>query len=387
MKKILLSFLVAVAMISCDKNAIQQTTDSIKSADSLFTKANNGFKTLDSISKTINDKDGIAQKVIIPEIEKQKKAIDSTIKNGGFQIDSINKEIEKITKNVKVGTEVVKTLDSANVALNNGESAIKVLTKTADKILNQTKKQNPPPSSSQKKQKNNSQNKNNTVIIPPIIQKNPLIKTAKIEIEVDDISQAKSILNQKIRENNGDLISENYSEDEGFQREYISVKVPLQNFDQLVSNASSQLGNMRSKESFSEGIDYVSGQMCDVQITLVQKENNAIIPINKDNPEQNPDSFSSKSSNAFMDGFDVLGKMMLVILPFWPLFLIGGMVWYFVRRNNKLKEEKEFLQQQLLNQQKVSESIAEKEISLEKSQEKSVAETTENDYSKYLPKN
>ena len=387
MKKILLSFLVAVAMISCDKNAIQQTTDSIKSADSLFTKANNGFKTLDSISKTINDKDGIAQKVIIPEIEKQKKAIDSTIKNGGFQIDSINKEIEKITKNVKVGTEVVKTLDSANVALNNGESAIKVLTKTADKILNQTKKQNPPPSSSQNKQNNSSQNQNNPVIVPPIIQKNPLIKTAKIEIEVDDISQAKSILNQKIRENNGDLISENYSENEGFQREYISVKVPLQNFDQLVSNASSQLGNMRSKESFSEGIDYVSGQMCDVEITLVQKENDAIIPINKDNPEQNPDSFSSKSSNAFMDGFDVLGKMMLVILPFWPLFLIGGIVWYFVRRNNKLKEEKEFLQQQLLNQQKVSESVAEKEISLEKSQEKSVAETTENDYSKYLPKN
>lgn len=387
MKKIILSFLVAVAMISCDKNAIQQTTDSIKSADSLFTKANNGFKTLDSISKTINDKDGIAQKVIIPEIEKQKKAIDSTIKNGGFQIDSINKEIEKITKNVKVGTEVVKTLDSANVALNNGESAIKVLTKTADKILNQTKKQNPPPSSSQNKQNNSSQNQNNQVIVPPIIQKNPLIKTAKIEIEVDDISQAKSILNQKIRENNGDLISENYSENEGFQREYISVKVPLQNFDQLVSNASSQLGNMRSKESFSEGIDYVSGQMCDIEITLVQKENNAISPIDEDNPEQNPDSFSSKSSNAFMDGFDVLGKMMLVILPFWPLFLIGGIVWYFVRRNNKLKEEKEFLQQQLLNQQKISESVAEKEISLEKSQEKSVAETTENDYSKYLPKN
>jgi hypothetical protein len=275
MKKILLSFLVAVAMISCDKNAIQQTTDSIKSADSLFTKANNGFKTLDSISKTINGKDGIARKVIIPEIEKQKKAIDSTIKNGGFQIDSINKEIEKITKNVKIGTEVVKTLDSANVALNNGESAIKVLTKTADKILNQTKKQNPPPSSLQNKQNNSSQNQNNQVII----QNNPLIKTAKIEIEVDDITEAKSILNQKIRENNGDLISENYSENEGFQREYISVKVPLQNFDELVSNASSQLGNMRSKESFSEGIDYVSRQMCDVEITLVQKENNAINPI------------------------------------------------------------------------------------------------------------
>ena len=106
MKKILLSFFIASALISCDKNTIQQTTDSIKSADSLFTKANDGLKTLDSISKTINDSNGIANKIILPEIQKQKKVIDSTIRNGGYQIDSINKEIEKITKNVKVGTEV-----------------------------------------------------------------------------------------------------------------------------------------------------------------------------------------------------------------------------------------------------------------------------------------
>jgi biopolymer transport protein ExbB/TolQ len=88
-----------------------------------------------------------------------------------------------------------------------------------------------------------------------------------------------------------------------------------------------------------------------------------------------------------MDGFDVLGKMMLVILPFWPLFLIGGIVWYFVRRNKKLKEEKEFLRQQLLNQQKVSQSAVEKWNPSENSLEKSVDETMENDYSKYLPKN
>ena len=66
MKKILLSFFIASALISCDKNTIQQTTDSIKSADSLFTKANDGLKTLDSISKTINDSNGIANKIILP---------------------------------------------------------------------------------------------------------------------------------------------------------------------------------------------------------------------------------------------------------------------------------------------------------------------------------
>lgn len=385
MKKFFFTTCLFGLMISCDKNAIQQTTDSIKNADSLITKANDGLKTLDSISKTINDSDGIAQKVIIPEIEKQKKVIDSTIKSGGYQIDSINKEIEKITKNVVVGTEVVKTLDSANESLKKGESAIKVLTKTADKILNQTKKQTQP--SSQNNQNNSSQNQNNQLTVPPVVQRNPLIKTAKIEVEVDDISQAKSILQQKIKENNADLVAENYSQTEGFQREYLTVKVPLQNYDSLVSTVSSDLGNIRSKETESQGLDYNSGQMCDVEITFIQKENVAVNPINQDNPTENPDSFSSKSSNAFLDGFKVLGIVMLAILPFWPLFLIGGIVWYFVRRNNKLKEEKEFLRQQLLNQQKVSEVVAEKTNPSENVQGKTSEESTETDFSKYLPKN
>lgn len=378
MKKMIFAFLVSIALISCDKNAIQQTSDSIKNADSLLTKANIGLQTLDSISKTINDSDGIAQKVIIPEIEKQKKVIDSTIKNGGYQIDSINKEIEKITKNVVVGTDVVKTLDSANSALQNGESALKVLTRTADKILNQTKRQN-------SAQNNSSQSRENTTVIPPIVEKNPLVKTSKIEIEVDDITDSKDILREKVRENNAAIISENYSEKEGFQREYVSIKVPIQNFDQLVSMISSQVGNLKSKESIVEGSDYVSGQMGDVEITLVQTENQSISALNKDFSEEKSDSFSSQSSNAFMDGFKVLGTVMLAILPFWPLFLIGGIIWYFIRRNKKIKEEKAFQTQQLLDQQKIS-IIEEKPNVLNENEEKNSSENTETDYSKYLPK-
>ena len=120
MKNFFLILLTSVLFVSCEKNTLQQTTDNIKRADSLFTKANQGIKTLDSISKTISDSNGIAKKVIIPEIQKQKKSIDSTIKSGGWRIDSINKQIEKITKNVVVGTEVAKTLDSANTSLQNG---------------------------------------------------------------------------------------------------------------------------------------------------------------------------------------------------------------------------------------------------------------------------
>ncbi|HAI79978.1 MAG TPA: hypothetical protein DCL65_02975, partial [Chryseobacterium sp.] len=211
MKNLFFIILATVALISCDKSTIQQTTDNIKRADSLFTKANDGIKTLDSISKTITDSDGITKKVIIPEIEKQKKSIDSTIKSGGWRIDSINKQIEKITKNVVVGTEVVKTLDSANESLKNGESTIKVLTRTADKILKQTKKQNTTAENSANENRATPQEQNNPVIVPPVVEKDPIVKTARLEIQVDDLNTAKALLKQKIRENNADLVTENFS--------------------------------------------------------------------------------------------------------------------------------------------------------------------------------
>ena len=382
MKNLLIIIITAAAVISCDKSTIQQTTDNIKRADSLFTKANDGIKTLDSISKTINDSDGIAKKVIIPEIEKQKKSIDSTIKSGGWRIDSINKQIEKITKNVVVGTEVVKTLDSANESLKNGESTIKVLTRTADKILKQTKKQNPTAENSANENRATPQEQNNPVIVPPVVEKDPIVKTARLEIQVNNLNTAKALLKQKIRENNADLVFENFSLNEGIQKEYITAKVPLQNFDQLLSNLSGQLGDVKSKSTESEGKDYIASQICDIEITLLQNENIADTALTKDEKEENPNSFSG----AFMKGFKILGDAMLFLLPFWPVFLIGGLVWYFISRNKKKKAQEEFERQQILNQQNAA-YPTQNQTTTEPVQEDKPAETPDTDYSKYLPKN
>lgn len=383
MKNLFFIILATVALISCDKSTIQQTTDNIKRADSLFTKANDGIKTLDSISKTITDSDGITKKVIIPEIEKQKKSIDSTIKSGGWRIDSINKQIEKITKNVVVGTEVVKTLDSANESLKNGESTIKVLTRTADKILKQTKKQNPTAENSANEKLATPQEQNNPVIVPAVVEKDPIVKTARLEIQVDNLNTAKALLKQKIRENNADLVTENFSLNEGIQKEYITAKVPLKNFDQLLSNLSGQLGDVKSKSTESEGKDYIASQMCDIEITLLQNENIADNALTKGDEEENTDSFSG----AFMKGFKVLGDAMLFLLPFWPVFLIGGLVWYFISRNKKKKAKEEFERQQILNQQNAAAYPTQNQTSTEPVQEDKAAETPDTDYSKYLPKN
>lgn len=383
MKKIFLAIFVAVALVSCDKNTIQQTTDSIKQADSLLTKANDGIKTLDSISKTINDSDGIAKKVILPEIEKQKKSIDSTIKSGSWQIDSINKEIEKITKNVKVGTEVVKTLDSANRSLEKGGNVISVLTKTADKILQQTKSQpkvaeNPSPNPP-------SQSQNNSVTTLPEKVNPPLVKTAKLEIQVENLEEAKALLRQKIRENNADLVSENFTQNEGIMREYTTVKVPLQYFDGLVSDVSSQLGDVKSKSTETEGNDRIASQMCDVEITLVQNENISGTAFAKEKVEEDPNSLSG----AFMKGFNVLGDAMLFLLPFWPIILIAVGLWYFIAKRNNKKREEEFQRQLALEREKIKAAEALKpSAETPQNTEPTNAEENKNgdDISKYMPK-
>ncbi|MDQ0475682.1 DUF4349 domain-containing protein [Chryseobacterium sp. MDT2-18] len=381
MKKIVASFILLCALSSCSKQEFQQTTDSFKRADSLFTKANKGLKTLDSISKRVNDSDGIAKKVLIPQIEKQTKRIDSTLKSGRWKMDSINKSISEITKNVKVGTDVAKTLDSANKALQNGENAISVLSKTADKILKRTQTQKAAPPSKTENQ-NSENNQKNTVVIPPRGDKYPLVKTAILEIQVDNISEAKSVLKQKIRESNADLISEKLSQKEGFEREYITAKVPLYNFDNLVANLSNGLGELRSKSMESEGTDYVSSQMCDIEITLVKKELTASNQLVENKSNENSDSFGSKSSSAFMSGFKVLGEIMIAILPFWPVFIIAGLIFYFVRRNKKNKEIK-FLENQGSNSVQKTETTTPSETVKNENKE----DSGEPDYSKYLPKN
>ncbi len=380
MKNFFLILLAFTTLISCEKNTLQQTTDNIKRADSLFTKANQGIKTLDSISKTISDSNGIAKKVIIPEIQKQKKSIDSTIKNGSWRIDSINKQIEKITKNVVVGTEVAKTLDSANTALQKGENALKVLTRTADKILKQTKQQSATEKTAESTpEPRTSDSMDNASPAVPPHEGNPIVKNATLEIQVDDLASAQAILKQKIRENNADLVTENFSQNEGIQRQRVTAKVPLQYFDRFVADISSNLGDIKSKNTETEGNDFFAAQNCDVEILLVQNENIADLNAGQNGDQKENDGFIG----AFLKGFKMLGAALLFLVPFWPVFLIAGLIWFIVRRNRVKKR----VQNAALETHKSSETPAYPTDNQTSSAEQTGSDnSTDDDYSKYMPK-
>ncbi|KIA83388.1 hypothetical protein OA84_07655 [Kaistella solincola] len=383
MKKIFPVILLFFLIFSCSKQEFTQTTDTIKRADSLFTKANDGLKTLDSISKNISDSNGIAKKVIIPKIEKQTKRIDSTLKSGSWRIDSLNKEITKITKHVKTGTEVAKTLDSASQLLKNGENAIAVLSKTADRILKQTqeKKEAQPETPSAPPVQ-----REETAVNPT--PKDPLIKKTFLEIEVEDLSDAKALLRQQLRDSNGNLVSENFTTSEGIKKENLEMRIPMRDFDYFVQSISAQLGDVTLKNTTSRGSDLMSNTSGSVEITLIQKNHDLAsgMPnstIEKPEKADENDSFSSKSSSAFNSGFEGLEKIFLALLPFWPVFVFGGIIFliYFKTKNQQKSPPIPTTENIENLDEKPAENLNEKPKN-----SNTKTEDSEPDYSKYLPK-
>ena len=218
----------------------------------------------------------------------------------------------------------------------------------------------------------------------------PIAKTTRLQVSVEDLAAAKSLLNQELSTYNADIITENYTENEGIAKQYLTVKVPLSNFNELVNKMSS-LGNVESKNTEVQGNDYVGSQMCDVELTLVDNtpETNNAEDLNILNDEQKDETFGDKSSNAFMKGFAVLGGLFLALVPFWPIFLIGGIVWYFVAKRNKKKREEEFQRQLALEREKIKAAEALKpSAETPQNTEPTNAEENKNDddISKYMPK-
>ena len=390
MKKLIFSiFTASILLVACNKSDMKQASDTIKNADSLFQEAKEGYNTLDSISKAVKDSNSTIGKVIIPEIDKHKEIIEDAIKKGNISIDSVQREFDKIKAKAQQNEEIKKAIDSvASVAEANPENTkVKNLLESANKILNKVK-ENPQPSAPKVSSNDVKISSQKTEIVP-------IVKTARLNILVEDISAAKEMLQQELRNTNGDLVTESYSENEGIAKEYITAKVPLYNFNNLVNNLAN-LGAVQTKTTDSRGKDYDSNQMCDVEITLVDHSisNSSVTPaedlniVNGD--EKKDETFGDKSEGAFMKGFSVLGSLFLALVPFWPIFLIGGIVWYFVAKRNKKKREEEFQRQLAIEREKIKATEVAKSTAQETPQNAEQPTTElpkdDDDISKYMPK-
>ncbi|MBW8360188.1 MAG: DUF4349 domain-containing protein [Weeksellaceae bacterium] len=340
MKNLIFSLAFASALISCSKTEMQQTNDTIKRADSLFTKANDGFRTLDSISTIVNDSAKF-NKVVVPGIEKTKESVERVIKDNAKSLDSLNSVLKRAKKDIERSAEVIKTVDSAGKVLKETSNPIDILS-TISKTIDKVTKSNKDPEKRQDAVTPTQKQPEEVTVPKPYEQSNaivtnPVVKSAEMEITVDDLSTSRDDLAMELRRFGGDIVSENFGEQNGFRKQVVRAKVPNQYFDEATKRIPERLGMLKSKNMESSGTDYDPNQMSDLEITLSENRTVAGTESVATDPAQKNETGEDSYSGAFMKGFKVMGQVFMALLPFWPVFLVIGLVWYFISRRNLKK--------------------------------------------------
>lgn len=296
MKKLILTAAVLITLTMCKKSEIASTNEAISNADSLVDNVSKTAEEFDSTANSVVDSVNLKAKDLI----KNKEEIEKAFENSKSKIDSISENVEKFKKDIEE-KKISSNLDSIKNSIK--KEIPKPVTKTVNKIVYRDKP------------KERSQPTTNS-----------MLKKAYIEINVDDIATGKALVHDQVRKYDGIIKTENLITNDEFQTYYITAKVPLQKFDYLVEELT-DLGTVKNKNVEIIGNDYNQNRMCDVEITMYG---------NKLRPTENEEnkSFGAKSADAVSSGWKVIGSILLFLLPFWPIFLIAGIGYYFYKKKN-----------------------------------------------------
>ncbi|MCD9855707.1 DUF4349 domain-containing protein [Epilithonimonas sp. JDS] len=296
MKKLILTAVILSTLTMCKKSELEQANNTIASADSLVDNISESVAKFDSTANTIVDSVNLKAKDLI----KNKEEIEKAFENNKNKIDSIGENVEKFKKEIED----------------------KKISSNMDSIKNSIKKEIPKPKKEtvtkiiyKEKPKQNDQ--------PKVAS---MMKKGYIEINVDDIASGKYLVQEQIRKYDGTIKTENLISNDEFQTYYITAKVPLQKFDYLVEELA-DLGTIKNKNVEIVGSDYNQNKMCDIEITMY---GNKLQPADDDENK----SFGDKSIDAVSSGWKVIGSILLFLLPFWPLFLLAGIGYYFYKKKN-----------------------------------------------------
>ncbi|QDP85143.1 DUF4349 domain-containing protein [Chryseobacterium sp. SNU WT5] len=304
MKKIILTFVTVFSLIACEKPTSDATSESSESAiinaDSASTS--NAVK-FDSVQKPL---------------EYGHETTSSSIK------DTAVVKIEDLKEQKQLLTEkVAKEIDSATRSTIISE--IKITQQKIDsvkgKIVSVSKKQTITPRVARE-----------TKVIyrdvpkPKVITRvQKITKKGELEIQVDDIELAQTITKEQIRKYDGTIKSEEISSYQNRQFDYLKINVPLNKSEYLIKDLETNVGKIVSRNIEIIGEEYGKNAVCYLEITLTSHSQEAVVPVTSK-------SFGGRTVGAVGSGWNVIQEIFLFILPLWPLFLIGGGIYYFMKR-------------------------------------------------------
>ncbi|PWN69509.1 DUF4349 domain-containing protein [Chryseobacterium phosphatilyticum] len=311
MKKIILLVAVSSTFIMCKKGNISQSQaeETIHTIDSATTVATDA---IDNANHTVHkalDSAGIK----IKDFEDTKNEIQQKIENTSKIVDSLSDKI--------ASTKLESKLEKKDSAKKAEKIVVNV---PAPKIIKETKVI----------YKEKSKNDSYELKIP----KDRMVKSGQISMKADNTETVKEIIKEEAIKNNGYIKSEDLSYIESADRRQedqkvysIDIKVPIQNFDRLMNALTDNIGDIESKNIQVSGNNYTDNVICSISVNLTGTTE----------IEKEPETFGGKSLAAIESGWNVITSVFLFILPLWPLFLIGGIGYYFYKKRSKNIDHKD----------------------------------------------
>ncbi|AZB36495.1 DUF4349 domain-containing protein [Chryseobacterium bernardetii] len=304
MKKYILLVAISGAFIACSqKGEVSQSKieEVIHSADSAATVAS---EAIDQAGKTADQALDSAS-IRIKDIEGAKNDIQDKIERTSKMVDSLSNKI--------ASTKLESKIEKKDSATKKPERTATHV--PAPKVIKETKiiyKEKP-------------QNDSYELSMP----KDKMVKTGYLVVRADHVETVKEIIREEAIKNNGYVKSENQSyieaanpRDENQKIYSLNIKVPIQHFDGLMEALNSNIGDIETRDIQVTGRNYADNTICSIDVNITDKTE----------AEKEPKTFGGKSLAAIESGWDVITSIFLFLLPLWPVFLIGGIGYYFYKK-------------------------------------------------------
>lgn len=298
MKKIILTIAAIVSLAACKKGELGETTNQT---------IDNATEVADSLQMNVSQKLDTTVAVIKDSAKSQ---IGTLVEEKKLLTEKVAKEIDSVSKELIV-SEIKTTQKKIDSVKDKVASAIEKVKPVTPKIIKETKViYTAPPT--------------------PKEQIAKITKTGEVQIEVDDITTANQNTKEQVEKYNGAIKSEQIASSNDRDVTYLKVNVPADKAEFLISDLNNYVGKVEYKNVVTTGEKYTKNSNCSMEITLFTKSDAIIATA--------PLSFGGKMMNAIGSGWNVIQEIFLFLLPFWPVFLIGGGIFYYVKKKNKQQE-------------------------------------------------
>ncbi|HLP12577.1 MAG TPA: DUF4349 domain-containing protein [Flavobacteriales bacterium] len=214
-----------------------------------------------------------------------------------------------------------------------------------------------------------------------------LIRTADLRFQVNDLEKSSEIIDRLVKENGAYVSTANMSSTNSESNNTISIRVPNGQFDMLLKSICKESVYMERKNVSTQDVteEYIDIEArlktkkevearyieilkakaktvdevlrAEEQIRVIREEIEAregrlnylknqvsystiIVQVYqqieyRENPVEVTDSFSNKASSGFGQGWDVVKNILLGIITIWPVWIIGAIIYFVIRRQLK----------------------------------------------------